>query len=354
MNKSPIVLLGGQNARSTFSQVNRNLIVSFEKAGLSIGLDPEQINKKSIVIHHDYLEFFNKIRIPECAVFCAFRTWDFGPYPPKWTELINHKMDQLWVYSQWTKAKAIESGVQESKVKVIPLGYDPSVYKHDGPIFALKTQKAFRFIFTGAAIQRKGMDILLKAYESAFTRTDDVCLVIKDHTKDVFYESLSFKDRILEMTNDVNHPEIEYIDSYLNHDELTGLDRACNVGVFPYRAEGFALPILEMMACGVPCIVPNFGACLDYCNEQNAILVPVSRIALPITKEFAFNTLGFKVEVDHVDFCEVDPEKLAKQMRAVFENQGLVKEKKKNTSSTVSSFTWDNTVRSILEHLDIK
>jgi glycosyltransferase involved in cell wall biosynthesis len=87
--------------------------------------------------------------------------------------------------------------------------------------------------------------------------------------------------------------------------------------VFPFRAEGFAMPIVEAMASATPPIVPRFGACLDFCDQRTAFLVPARRIRLPVGRDLQFNTLGFREQVEEVDFCEVDPDVLATEMRRV-------------------------------------
>ena len=40
---------------------------------------------------------------------------------------------------------------------------------------------------------------------------------------------------------------------------MAALYRACDVLVHPYRGEGFAMPVLEAMACGLPAIVTAGG-----------------------------------------------------------------------------------------------
>ena len=59
------------------------------------------------------------------------------------------------------------------------------------------------------------------------------------------------------------------------------------------------------------------GAALDFCDARTAWLVPARRICLPVDRDFAFNTLGFREVVPAVDFCEVQPDVLADAMRAV-------------------------------------
>ena len=56
-----------------------------------------------------------------------------------------------------------------------------------------------------------------------------------------------------------------------------GLYAACDCLVHPYRGEGFALPVVEAMACGLPAIVTGAGPALDYASEATAFLVPARR-----------------------------------------------------------------------------
>jgi glycosyltransferase involved in cell wall biosynthesis len=59
-------------------------------------------------------------------------------------------------------------------------------------------------------------------------------------------------------------PAIEYLDQPLKEAELPGLYTACQCLVHPYRGEGFGLPIVVAMACGLPVIVTGSGAALDF------------------------------------------------------------------------------------------
>jgi glycosyltransferase involved in cell wall biosynthesis len=217
----------------------------------------------------------------------------------------------------------------------------------------LPTTKRFKFIFVGATVFRKGIDILLRAYRQAFSAGDDVCLVIKDHLRDVFYKGISYREEIAKLQSEFDAPEILYLNDFISASELGSLYRACDAAVFPYRAEGFGIPILEAMACGVPPIVPKFGACLDFCSASNAFLMPVRRISLPVQGSFAFNTLGFRQEVKQVDFAEVPVNTLAEFMRRAYTLSPEALQRKANAGveRAHNHFTWADSTAAIVKQI---
>jgi glycosyltransferase involved in cell wall biosynthesis len=246
------------------------------------------------------------------------------------------------VHSGWVREHAVGSGIPRDRVRVIPLGIDPQMFTPVGKRYELATRARVKFLFVGATVQRKGFDILLNAYGQAFGANDEVCLVVKDHTRDVFYRGISSRARIDEFKRTRGAPELIYIDEYLPDEELASLYRACDFAVFPYRAEGFALPVLEALACGVPPIVPRFGACLDYCTARNALLMPVHRIRLPVAGRFVYNTLGFEQALDGVDFCEVPVDTLAEYLRRAHDMAERQREAlgRAGVDKARSHFTW--------------
>jgi len=70
---------------------------------------------------------------------------------------------------------------------------------------------------------------------------------------------------------------VDYIDRALGEEEIAGLYAACDCLVHPFRSEGFALPVVEAMACGLPVIVTGAGPALDYASEETAFPIPAGR-----------------------------------------------------------------------------
>ncbi|HEY2989792.1 MAG TPA: glycosyltransferase family 4 protein [Candidatus Binatia bacterium] len=302
---------------------------------------PSEFDVPDFIVHHDYKRHFTEFVPPDGGVCIAVRTSDFGPYPPAWAAKINAEFDQLWVHTRWIREQAIASGIDPERIRLVPLGIDPAIFRPDGPVYPLATKKSFRFLFVGTAVVRKGFDILLEAYRRTFSRQDDVCLVVKDHSGNAFY-SATYQEEIRAMLRDAQAPEILYLDEFEAPNTIASLFRACHVGVFPYRAEGFCLPILEAMACGTPSMVPNRGACVDFCSDETSFLLPALRIKLPVNRRFSLK-IGVEEEIAAVDFCEIRVETL---MRALKETVSLSKEQLKRKSLAGievahNEFTWE-------------
>src|SRR5262249_2956890 len=108
----------------------------------------------------------------------------------------------------------------------------------------------------------------------AFTRADDVCLVVKDMGAGTFYRGQTAENAVARLRDDPMAPEVVYLTDELADEEMPALYAACDCLVHPYRGEGFGLPIAEAMACGLPVTVTGYGAALDFCDETNACLIP--------------------------------------------------------------------------------
>ena len=206
--------------------------------------------------------------------------WEFGRIPKDWVQPIQEGVDEVWVPSTFVKDCYIDSGIDADQVHVIPNGVRTNLFNPQAKPMQLDTDKSFKFLFVGGTIFRKGIDVLLNVYRQTFSPQDDVCLVIKGMGDDTFYKGQTAVDLVRKLQADPDAPEILYLTDDLTDKELAGLYTACDCLVHPYRGEGFGMPVAEAMACGLPVIVTEGGACDDFCSDENAYFVPAKRRAM--------------------------------------------------------------------------
>ena len=352
-----VAFKGSRTGRSAFALVNARWSEGLTASGEYdvVDHDTGAGRPPDLLIHHDFESHFTEFHPPAGARAVAVRTWDFGPLPRAWVQKINAQFHQFWAHSHWIERQARAAGVEGDRIRVVPHGVDPRLFRPDGERYPLPSAKRCTFLFVGGVCFRKGTDTLLKAYAEAFSSGDDVSLVIKDHSQDLFYREDTIRLRMRELIRDPGAPALVHIDRFLSAADLAALYRACDVAVFPYRAEGFCLPILECMAAGTPSIAPRFGACLDFCSDETSYLMPVQRIHVPVHRRFQV-ALGFSDEVDEVDFCEVRVSTLAEALRRAYEEPAAERARRAAAGVAVAHgrFTWEDslgTVRRCLSEL---
>ena len=209
-----------------------------------------------------------KADAPNGAKWIINQPFEFSSIPIKMAEIFS-QADEVWTPSNFCRQAFVNSGVDPNKVQIIPNGINPEIFSPEGVVYNLPTKKRFKFLFVGGATYRKGFDILLMAFIKAFKKNDNVCLVVKSVGAETYYKNQSMSKIIDKIQEDPDNPEIIHItgDNY-SEEEMASLYRACDVFLSPYRGEGFTLPTLEAMACGLPVIITRGGPTDDFTTDE--------------------------------------------------------------------------------------
>ncbi|MEY2535153.1 MAG: hypothetical protein QOF29_3063, partial [bacterium] len=216
--------------------------------------------------------------------------WEFGAIPSDWLQPIAANVDELWVPSECVRRMYVESGVEADRVHVVPNGVDLERFTPEGPRLDLDAP-GLRLLFVGGLIGRKGPDVLLDGYRAALAGRADVTLVVKDFGAEGVYKR-SDREEIRAYAAAGTFPRVVLLDDELSGAEMAALYRACDVLVHPYRGEGFAMPVLEAMACGLPVVVTAGGPTDEFCPPEAGWRIRSKRRVLSARRVGPFVTAG--------------------------------------------------------------
>lgn len=268
---------------------------------------------------------------PRTGKWVSIIPWEFGVIPSHWAQFLAQSHDEVWVPSAFVARSFVLSGLKPEQLRVIPNGVDPQLFQPEGPSYPLKSRKKLKFLFVGGLLPRKGVDLLLQAYENAFKADDDVLLVIKS-----FGDSSHYARNLFQWEEKANTPDVEWIQEDLSPQELAALYRSCDVYVHPYRGEGFGMPILEAMASGLPVIIPNAGPAPEFCPPAASWQL-YTRISFAL--EQTVQDLG--PARSHPYFSEVDREHLSQCFREAVQQPEQRRAKALAARQSALDLTWE-------------
>jgi glycosyltransferase involved in cell wall biosynthesis len=205
----------------------------------------------------------------------VIQPWEFGAIPQDWLRPIAENVDELWVPSDFVRSMYLDAGVDPDRVHTVPNGVDLERMRPEGPRLELDAP-GLRLLFVGGLIGRKGPDVLLDAYRAAFAGRNDVTLVVKDFGANGVYAGAD-REGLRAYAASGTLPRVLLLEDELSPDDMAALYRACDVLVHPYRGEGFAMPVLEAMACGLPVVATAGGPTDEFCPPDAGWRIRSSR-----------------------------------------------------------------------------
>lgn len=234
-------------------------------------------------------------------------------YWSHWLPRTIHWANQIIADSEHTKHDLIRLlGISAERVEVVYLGVDVVFRPLEDPVVLEFVRQKYKLpsalvLYVGTIEPRKGLDTLISAYAAL---ADDIPhhLVIAGkrgwYTEPLFRQvkSLGLSQRV-------------HFTDYVADEDLPALYNLADLFIYPSRYEGFGLPPLEAMACGVP-VVCSDAASLPEVVGDAALLVPPD-----------------------------DVEALAATMRRVLENDALRAEMRTKGLERAKRFTWEETAR---------
>lgn len=279
---------------------------------------------------------------------CAIYNFETTYWNPQWHKFY-HLADYYFPSSNFSAEVFCLNGIPPEKVFVIPHGVDTSVFNPDISPVKLRTKKKFKFVSVVAPHYRKNINTMLEAYCEAFTSKDDVCLVLKTkiykHSDKKFHITDNpggrkpfeiilgdiFKKLHKRFGKDI--PEIEVLSGHVEN--VSSIYNACDCHITTTGSEGFGMPMLESMACGLINVAPNYSGQLDFMNEDNSLLIDTSmRYAKVVEQYWTYNAKSKIGQPSKQHTVEL-------MRKVVSEHEELLKRFKPEMQSVVDKFSWE-------------
>lgn len=266
----------------------------------------------------------------------AYNVWENTLQPEQFFNRLK-EFDELWVPSKWQRDCTIAQGFEPSKIKVIPEGVDQSVFYPDHKVkHSLTSDGRFKFFLAGRWDYRKSTKEIIETFIKTFDKSEPVDLIV---SIDNPFSNDGFKNTEERLSNyGLQDNRIKVI-HFPPRNEYIDILKSCDVFVSCARSEGWNLPLLEAMACGIPSIYSNCSGQLEFAEGKG---VPVKILGTKPATDSSYNHFNETVG----EYYEPDFNDLSEKMRFSYEFNSQIKIKSVGESEQIrKKFSWDNVAK---------
>ena len=246
--------------------------------------------------------------------------------------------DKIFVCSEWAKDVITQAtGRDDDEIHVVPLGVDRSIFRPVEP----NAGETYTFFNCGKWEVRKGHDIIVEAFNKAFNSSDKVQL--KMMCENPFNSEEEEKNWIDLYKNSKLGSKISIIPRVATHEEVYNIMATVDCGVFPARAEGWNLELLEMMSCNKPVIATDYSAHTEFCTDDNSFLINPSEVEPAFDGKWFDGNTGRWAKIE-----DKDVDQLSEYMRHVYK-----KDLRENSNgvNTAKEYSWQKSASIVQEVL---
>jgi glycosyltransferase involved in cell wall biosynthesis len=240
--------------------------------------------------------------------------------------------DVILVASNWAK-EIVESQI-ETKCEVVPLGVDTDIF-YPNP----QHTNSCVFLNIGKMEYRKGHDIILKACKRVFKGKNDCMLWMVSNNP--FVDCSSFEKEYRQTLGS----NVAFLPKVSNQNEIAAIINRSNYGIYPFRSEGWGLPIMESLACGLPVAATNYSAPTEYLTEDNSYMINHRDMEPAFDGTFFDGSIGRWAKLD--EKYEDDLVDIMEHMYSEWKNGDHIVNLKGIETSLM--YTWEKTVEGILD-----
>lgn len=272
----------------------------------------------------------------------AIWNYEFDILPLGFTSNIKY-IDKFLPSSKFFYDICVKNYIPKDKMQILSHGVDWDKFENAVPM-KLNTEKKYKWLVNfGQPHIRKNIPGTLEAFGRAFTKEDNVCLVIKcvnkkpEHPFEINFQEVFNKFH----KKHPNHAECVILPDYISNIEC--LYKACD-GLFMLpNSECFFFPALEMLASGGLVITSNYGGQLDFLTKENSFLIDGKMIRAPKEAQYWSSS-------PYASMFEPDINQAAEQLKYVYHNMESCKQiKLSNLSELKEKFNWDTITSQLID-----
>lgn len=270
----------------------------------------------------------------------------------KFTDVEKHhlgNLDKIFVCSRWAKDVIAQNNLK-TPTFVVPLGVDRSIFNETVPtnpkinevLCNCINDETTIFLHMGKWEVRKGADKIVEWFNRAFTSEDNVHLIMACHNPfpDRNGKEINSQWNVLYKNSKLGE-KITIMPRLQTQKDVASLMQFVDCGIFPARAEGWNLELLEMMAIGKYVICTNFSGHTEFVDYNNARLIDVPDL------ELAYDGIWF-FEQGYWGSLEKAEDQAIAHLRDVHNQIRLGNNKNIAGIETSKKFSWENTAKSII------
>jgi glycosyltransferase involved in cell wall biosynthesis len=306
-----------------YSSVARNLYKSIGKyMPVSQGTNISSLTKDDFILVRPFFQDWRSLNT-EARIIGHYALESTKLHERLVRECNDDRMSQVWVPSNYVKSIAVENGIIEDKLKVIPHGFWPETFKNEG----VSEHPSFRFGFCGGFTglgDRKGADLIAEASRKLYKERQDFEVYFKINTtyggNMEVYQQLVAPNHILDFEN---YPDEKMGQVYNSFDAF----------ITASSGEAFNMTLLEAMACGLPCISPLNTGERDFASQIDYPLLQFQEVPARYSPWDIGN--WFKPDVDEI----------VEKMKQVLDD------KPKRRSYNLTGYTWDEVAKKAISFI---
>lgn len=263
----------------------------------------------------------------------------------KFSEIEKHHLnsvDRIFVASSWAKSICEDQlNLDADKINVIPLGVDDEIFK---PCDISDSEKTI-FFNCGKWEIRKGHDLIPELFLKAFDQEDDVELWMMNSNPFLNKEETEAWHKMY--LNNKLANKIKLLPRVNTQQEVYNIMKEVDCGIFPSRAEGWNLELLELLACGKHVITTNYSAHTEYCNRSNSMLVDITNLSPAKDDKWFDGKIG-----EWADISFKQKNEFIQLLRNFYEQKKSGKlQTNEEGIKTSREFTWSHTSKKILHYV---